>query len=78
MKLPAGNIYKIIKTDLVNEFAIGGGQGMYTGKLVNQKFELSKEIIFKGKYVTQILKIDKGIFLVSIWNQAGVYLVDKH
>jgi len=58
MKLPSGNIYKIIKTDIVNEYAIGGGQGMYFGKVVNQKFELSKEIIFKGKYVTQILRID--------------------
>ena len=71
------NIYKIVKTDRPDEFAFGCGNGMYFANWENDRFILGEDAIFKGKYVTQIVLLTRGAFLISIWNQAGVFVVDR-
>ena len=73
----SGNVYKIISTDQPNEFCFGCGNGMYFATFNNDQFALSDEKIFTGKYVTQIVLLPKGNFLCSIWNQSGVFVVDR-
>lgn len=77
-KLLNGNIYKIIKTDRPNEFCFGCGNGMFFGSFEDQKFNLGEDKIFSGKYVTQICLLPRGTFLCSIWNQSGVFLVERN
>lgn len=50
---------------------------MYFAKFENDKFILGEDKIFSGKYVTQIVLLTRGAFLISIWNQAGVFVVDR-
>lgn len=76
-KLLTGNIYKVIKTDRPNEFCFGCGNGMYFGVFEDDKFMLGDDKIFSGKYVTQVCLLPKGAFLISIWNQSGVFVVDR-
>lgn len=72
-----GNIYKIISTERPDEFAFGCGNGMFFATFENGKFISGADSIFKGKYVTQICKISKGAYCVSVWNQSGVYIVNR-
>lgn len=53
-RLLTGNVYKIIKTDRVDEFCFGCGNGMYFSTFEGDKFVLGDDKIFSGKYVTQI------------------------
>ena len=76
-KLLDGNIYKIIKTDRPNEFCFGCGNGMYFATFENQKFTLGEDKIFTGKYVTQVCLLPRGAFVCSIWNQTGVFVVER-
>ena len=50
---------------------------MYFAKWENDKFHLHQDKIFAGKYVTQIVPLPRGAYLISIWNQAGVFIVDR-
>lgn len=50
---------------------------MYFANLENMKFVQGTDQIFKGKYVTQICKISKGQYVVSVWNQSGVFIVNR-
>ena len=77
VKLLTGNIYKIVKTDRPNEFCFGCGNGMYFATFEQEKFTLGEDKIFTGKYVTQICLLPRGEFLCSIWNQSGVFIVDR-
>lgn len=76
-KLLTGNIYKIVKTDRPSEFCFGCGNGMFFGVFENEKFILGEDKIFSGKYVTQVTLLPRGSFLCSIWNQSGVFVVDR-
>jgi hypothetical protein len=76
-KLLTGNIYKIIATERPDEYAFGCGNGMFFATFEEEKFTVGSDKIFTGKYVTQICKISKGSYLVSIWNQAGVFIVNR-
>ena len=71
------NIYKIVKTDRPDEFAFGCGNGMYFAKWEDDKFYIGEDKIFGGKYVTQIVVLARGAYLISIWNQAGVFICDR-
>ena len=75
--LQTRNIYKIVKTDRPDEYAFGCGNGMYFANWENDRFILGEDKIFSGKYVTQIVLLPRGAFLISIWNQAGVFIVDR-
>ena len=77
-KLLTGNIYKVIKTDRPNEFCFGCGNGMFFGIFEEDKFTLGDDKIFTGKYVTQVSLLPRGAFLCSIWNQSGVFIVDRN
>ena len=59
-KLLTGNIYKIIKTDIPDMYAFGCGNGLYFATWDSENFEVSKESVFNGKYVTQICLLEKG------------------
>lgn len=50
---------------------------MYFGTFEQDRFILGDDKIFNGKYVTQIILLPKGNFLCSIWNQSGVFVVDR-
>ena len=77
-KLLTGNVYKIVKTDRPNEFCFGCGNGMFFGVFENQeKFILGEDKIFAGKYVTQVCLLPRGAYLCSIWNQSGVFIVER-
>ena len=73
-----GNVYKIIKTDKPSEFAFGCGNGLYFATWWDNKFNPGEDVIFQGKYVTQICLLAQGQFLMSIWNQPGVYIVSRN
>lgn len=76
-KLLTGNIYKIIKTDRPKELAFGCGNGLFFAKWNGFNFILGDELVFSGKYVTQICLLPRGEYLISIWNQPGVFIVDR-
>ena len=50
---------------------------MFFGVFEQEKFHLGEDKIFSGKYVTQVILLPRGSFLCSIWNQSGVYVVDR-
>ena len=67
----------MIKTDKPNEYCFGCGNGMYFATLENDRFILGEDKIFTGKYVTQVCLMPRGAFVCSIWNQTGVFVVDR-
>lgn len=56
---------------------MGCGEGLFFVKYSDLKFIVSEEKIFFGKYVTQLCPITATSYLVSIWNQPGVYIVER-
>ena len=68
----------MIKTDRPNEFCFGCGNGMFFGIFEEDKFTLGDDKIFTGKYVTQVGLLPRGAFICSIWNQSGVFIVDRN
>ena len=56
---------------------MGCGEGLFFMQYYDLRFELLEEKIFFGKYVTQLCPVSATGYLVSIWNQPGLWLCER-